>query len=189
MGRWKPDARSRIEQAALELFCDRGFESVTVSEIAARAGLTERTYFRHFADKREVLFGGQEQLLEFLADAILAAPDAVGPLDAVAEAFVRIADEIIEERRVQAEQRNAVIGGAEALKERELLKLTALARAIAGALARRSVAELAASLVAELGVTVFKIAFERWIEPANERSFAAWIGETLEQLRAVTLGL
>ena len=186
MGRWKPDARSRIEEAALELFCERGFESVTVSEIAARAGLTERTYFRHFADKREVLFGGQEQLLNFLADFICAAPATVAPLDAVLGAFQSVAAEIIEARRAQAEKRNAVIGAVAALKERELLKLAALSNAIAEALRKRGVAEPAASLTAESGVTIFKIAFERWIEPANERPFAEWIEETRDQLRAVT---
>ena len=186
MGRWKPDARSRIEEAALELFAERGFESVTVSEIAARAGLTERTFFRHFPDKREVLFGGQGELLEFVAGAIVAAPQDMAPLDAVVRAFARVADEIIEERRALVEKRNAVIGAVEGLRERELLKLAALTKTIAGALQSRGVAALAASLSAEAGVTVFKVAFERWIEPANERPFAELVGETFDQLRAVT---
>ena len=186
MGRWKPDARNRIEAAALELFAERGFESVTVSEIAARADLTERTFFRHFADKREVLFGGQSELLEFMAQAIVAAPKTVAPLDAVVNAFARVADEVIEERRALLEKRNAVIGAVEGLRERELLKLAALSQTIAQALQSRGVAALAASLAAEAGVTVFKVAFERWIEPTNERPFAELIGETREQLRAVT---
>ena len=173
----------------MELFCERGFEGATTAEIAARAGLTERTFFRHFADKREVLFGGQEQFLEFVTDAICAASAEVVPLDAVVGAFARMAGESMEERRVQVEQRNAVIGAVEGLRERELLKLAALARAIAGALAKRGVAEPAASLVAESGVTVFKIAFERWIDAANERKLAEIIGETFEQLRAVTARL
>jgi AcrR family transcriptional regulator len=62
MGRWEPDARGRLEQAALDLYQDRGFEQTTVTEIAERAGLTERTFFRYFADKREVVFGGQDML-------------------------------------------------------------------------------------------------------------------------------
>ena len=186
MGRWQPDGRSRIEEAALELFMERGFESVTVSEIAARAGLTERTFFRHFADKREVLFGGQSELLEFMAQTIVATPQTVAPLDAVVNAFARVAHEVIEERRALLEKRNAVIGAVEGLRERELLKLAALSNVIAQALQSRGVAALAASLAAEAGVTVFKVAFERWIEPANERPFAEWIGETREQLKAVT---
>ena len=186
MGRWKPDARSRIEEAALELFAERGFESVTVAEIAVRAGLTERTYFRHFPDKREVLFGGQGEFQEFLVESVIAAPHDVAPLDAVVRAFARIAHEIIEERRALVEKRNAVIGAVEGLRERELLKLTALSNAIAGALRTRGVPEPAASLSAEAGVMVFKVAFERWIEAGNERPFAELVGETFEQLRAVT---
>ena len=58
MGRWEPDARGRLVKAAMELYGERGFEQTTVAEIAERAGLTERTFFRHFADKREVLFAG-----------------------------------------------------------------------------------------------------------------------------------
>ena len=181
-----PNARSRIEEAALELFAERGFESVTVSEIAARAELTERTFFRHFADKREVLFGGQSELLEFIAQAVIAAPQNVAPLDAVVQAFARVADEVIEERRALVAKRSVVIGAVEGLRERELLKLAALSQTIADALRSRGVAALAASLAAEAGVTVFKIAFERWIEPANERPLAEWIGETLDQLKAVT---
>ena len=181
-----PDARNRIEAAALELFAERGFESVTVSEIAARAGLTERTFFRHFADKREVLFGGQSELLEFMAQTIVATPQNVAPLDAVVRAFARVADEIFEERRALVEKRSVVIGAVEGLRERELLKLAALSNAITQALRTRGVAALAASLTAEAGVTVFKVAFERWIEPANERRLAEWLGETREQLRAVT---
>ena len=186
MGRWTPDARNRIEEAALELFIERGFEGATTAEIAARAGLTERTFFRHFADKREVLFGGQAEFQEFLVESVMAAPAEAPPLDTIVGAFTRIADEIFEERRVLVEKRNAVIGAVEGLRERELLKLAALSRALAGALQSRGASALAASLTAEAGVTVFKVAFERWIEPANERSLVQLIGETFDQLRVVT---
>ena len=186
MGRWKPDARSRIEEAALELFAERGFESVTVAEIAARAGLTERTFFRHFPDKREVLFGGQAEFQEFLVESVLAAPATMAPLDAVALAFTSIAHEIIEERRALVEKRNAVVSAVKGLKERELLKLTALSHAIAGALRVRGVPEPAATLAAESGVAVFTIAFDRWIEATNESSFAQKLAETFDELRAVT---
>ena len=81
MGRWEPDARGRLMQAALELYGERGFEQTTVAEIAQRAGLTERTFFRHFADKREVLFSGEvdDLVLSALADA---RPSAA-PIDAI----------------------------------------------------------------------------------------------------------
>ena len=170
----------------MELFIERGFEGATTAEIAARAGLTERTFFRHFADKREVLFGGQAEFQEFLVESVIAAPAEVAPLDAVVGAFTRIADEIIEERRALVKKRNAVIATVEGLRERELLKLSALSRALAQALRSRGVAALTSNLAAEAGVTVFKVAFERWIDPVNEKSLVQLIGEIFEQLRAVT---
>src|SRR5215471_3367257 len=87
MGRWEPNARGRLEQAALELYVERGFAQTTVAEIAERAGLTERTFFRHFADKREVLFAGADNLQEFLVSAVAGAPDSVPPIEAVAAAL------------------------------------------------------------------------------------------------------
>src|SRR6202035_2298884 len=84
MGRWEPNARGRLEQAALELYLERGFEQTTVAEIAKRAGLTERTFFRHFADKREVLFSGAGALEELLVSAVAGAPESSAPMAAVA---------------------------------------------------------------------------------------------------------
>ena len=87
MSRWEPNARGRLEEAALELYTERGFDETTVAEIAERAGLTERTFFRHFADKREVLFGGQDALLALFVNTIVDAPDSMSPIDAVGAAL------------------------------------------------------------------------------------------------------
>src|ERR1035441_631438 len=87
MGRWEPNARGRLEQAALELYVERGFEQTTVAEIAQRAGLKERTFFRHFADKREVLFQGAASLQELLVNAVASTPESSAPIDAVAAAL------------------------------------------------------------------------------------------------------
>ncbi|NKE55615.1 TetR family transcriptional regulator, partial [Lentzea sp. PSKA42] len=83
MGRWEPDARERLVRAALDLFCEQGYENTAVAQIAERAGLTKSTYFRHFRDKREVLFGGQDELLELLSGGIAGAPESAGALAAV----------------------------------------------------------------------------------------------------------
>ena len=180
-----PESRVRLERAALDLFIERGFEGATACEIAARAGLTERTFFRHFADKREVLFGGQAELQERLADAVRVAPAAAPPLDVVACAFQQIAREVIEERRPLSRKRQTVINAVESLRERELLKLAALSQTVAVALQSRGVAQPLASLTAESGMTIFKVAYDVWIEPSNEREFAEIIGEMLEQLKSV----
>ena len=185
MGRWEPNARGRLERAAMELYLERGFEQTTVAEIASRAGLTERTFFRHFADKREVLFYGQSALQEIILTALAAAPDSLAPIDAVAKAL-EATGAVFEERREFARQRQAIIAANAELRERELIKLASLAAAMGDALRKRGVAEPAASLAAEAGIAVFKIAFERWVREMDRRELSEVIRESIEDLRAVT---
>ena len=187
MGRWEPGARERLQRAALELYVERGFEQTTVAEITHRAGLTERTFFRHFADKREVLFYGQAELLETGVYAIAGASETTAPLAAVVEALQLIAARF-EERRESARQRQTVIAANPGLQERELLKLASLASAMADALRGRGVAEPTASLAAEAGVAVFKVAFEHWIGEPGERTLSDLIRDSLDHLRAATAG-
>src|SRR6202521_1943019 len=152
----------------MELYVERGFESTTVAEIAARAGLTERTFFRHFADKREVLFDGAGRLQELLVRTVADAPDSVAPIDAVAAAL-EAAGALLQERREYSRQRQTIIAANTELQERELIKLASLASAIADTLRRRGVSDPAASLSAEAGIAVFRIAFESWINEADQR--------------------
>ena len=152
MTRWEPNGRGRLELAALALYGERGFENTTVAEIAARAGLTERTFFRHFADKREVLFSGADALQELLVSSVANTPDSIAPIDAVGGAL-EAAGALLQERREYARQRAAIIAANAELRERELIKLASLASAIADALRRRGVADPAASLSAEAGIS------------------------------------
>src|SRR5215470_10512641 len=94
MVRWEPNARGRLAQAALELYVERGFEQTTVAEIARHAGLTERTFFRHFADKREVLFWGAGELQEVVASTVARAAGSLAPIDAVAAGLQAGADRL-----------------------------------------------------------------------------------------------
>jgi AcrR family transcriptional regulator len=185
VGRWEPDARGRLEQAALELFCERGVDQITVAEIAARAGLTERTFYRYFADKREVLFWGQGALRDTFVSTIADAPDSAAPIEAVAAALVA-AYPLLQQRRKLAERRHALIAAHPGLQERELIKLASLATAIAEALQRKGVPGPTANLTAEAGIAVFKVAFERWIEPTNRRELPHLIRDALDELKAVT---
>jgi AcrR family transcriptional regulator len=158
-----------------------------VAEIAKRAGLTERTFFRYFADKREVLFWGAGALQEFLVGTLASAPDSAAPIDAVAAAL-EAAGALLQERRESARQRQAIIAANAELQERELIKLASLASALAGALRRRGVTEPAASLAAEAGIAVFKIAFERWINDTSQPDLPQLVRESLDELKAVTAG-
>src|ERR1700734_3956937 len=151
MSRWEPNARGRLEQAAMELYSERGFEQTTVAEIARRAGLTERTFFRHYADKREVLFGGAGALQEPMVAAVKDAPDGAAPIDAVADGL-RAGAAVLEPRRPFSRQRQAVITANTELQERELIKLATLGAALSDALCRRGVADPTASLTAQAGI-------------------------------------
>jgi AcrR family transcriptional regulator len=187
MSRWQPDARGRLQQAAIELYVERGFEQTTVADIAESVGLTERTFFRYFADKREVLFDGQDELLELFVSGIAGAPDAASPLDAVAASLEGVALEL-EPRRPWSQMRGKVVAANPGLQERELIKLARLSTAVADALHRRGVAEPAASLAAQAAIAVFHTGFAEWIAPTNTREFSQIIAECLAALKAVVAG-
>jgi AcrR family transcriptional regulator len=185
MSRWEPDAAGRLARAAMDLYLERGFEETTVAEIATRAGLTERTFFRHFADKREVLFAGAEALQEILVDAVIGAPADLAPVDA-AIAGVAAGGALIQERRAFARQRYEIIAANAELQERELMKMASLSAALADALRRRGVADAAASLAAEVAIAVFKVAFERWVMDPVHLDLPQLTHDALEDLTEIT---
>jgi AcrR family transcriptional regulator len=188
MARWEPDARGRLEQASMELYADRGFENTTVAEIAERAGLTERTFFRHYADKREVLFGGAGELQDALVSAVSEVPDSAAPLDAVATGLESVGSWLEEQRgREYASRRQRIINANTELQERELIKFASLSAALADILRKRGTGEPAASLTAEVGIAAFKVAFERWIHRSNRRNLPELIRDSLDELRAVAV--
>lgn len=187
MGRWEPNARGRLAEAALELYGERGYEQTTVAEIAGRAGLTERTFFRHYADKREVLFDASGTLQGLFVKAVAEAPEPAAPIDAMA-AGLEAASAMFVGRREYSRKRQAVIVANAELRERELTKLASMSAGLAEALRLRGVAEPAASLTAEAGIAVFRIGFELWIAEAEEREMPQLMRELLDELRAVTAG-
>ncbi len=189
VGRWEPNARERLEQAAMELYAERGFDSTTVAEIAERAGLTERTFFRYFSDKREVLFYGARYLVELLVGAVDRAPEALAPVDVVVAALLEAASTIfVEERRPFATRRQVVILANRELEERELAKMAMLGTQLAAALRRRGIPDLAASLAAEVGIAIFRVSFQRWVDDAGGLTFAHFIEQAREELTATVLG-
>ncbi len=188
VGRWEPDSRGRLQEAALALFAERGFDQTTAAEIAARAGLTERTFFRHFADKREVLFGGSALLKERIVAGVAGAPAGYGPLDAVASGLDAAAAMLGELRRDLSRQRHAVISANPELRERELAKLVDYATAVATALRQRGVGDPQAIIAAEAGMTVLRVALERWASEQDDGDLTTIMQDSLAQLRAVAIG-
>ena len=184
MGRWEPDARGRLAQAALALYAEQGFEQTTAAEIARRAGLTERTFFRHFADKREVLFYGSETAQGHLARAIADAPASATPMAAVSAALEAIGA-MFQENPERVRLRDAVVSANAELRERELSKLAGMTAVVAGALRDRGVPESAAGLAAETGFAVFKVAFARWVTEPGEPDLPAIFRQAMAELRDV----
>jgi AcrR family transcriptional regulator len=185
MGRWEPDSRGRLQEAALALYSERGFDQTTAAQIAARAGVTERTFFRHFADKREVLFGAAAILQERIVSGVTSAPASDGPLDAVARGLDAAAAMLGEGRRDLARQRQDVIAANPELRERELAKLSDYAAAVAAALRQRGVTETQAIFAAEVGMTVLRVALERWATADGDQDLGKTMRASFTELRAV----
>jgi AcrR family transcriptional regulator len=184
MARWEPDAEGRLIKAAITLFHEQGYDETTVAGIAEAAGLTKRTFFRYFTDKREVLFNGSHELVERWVGGIRTAPDDDSPraamsagLDAVAELFA--------DRHAFARMRSEIVAANPELQERELIKLQSLAGAITAALVDRGVAANSATLCAQAGVTIFHVAFARWVEQDDPAAFRPLLDESLHELRSV----
>lgn len=171
--------------AAVELFDEQGYEATTVAQIAERAGLTKRTFFRHYSDKREVLFSGSHELQRLWLEAIAAAPEGASPL-AVATAALHPVAEMFTERHEFARIRARIIEANPELQERELIKLQNLAGAIRAALVGRGVSANAAMLAAQAAITVFHVAFAHWVDQDDPTAFQRLLDESLEELRSVT---
>lgn len=186
MARWEPDARRRLQEAALELYAEQGYEATTAAQIAQRAGLTERTFFRHFPDKREVLFGNEPSVEEALVAGAAGAPPAAGAGDAIAAALVNAAQRM-QPRRAGLRTFAALVAAHPELHERDLAKQAAMARALATALRDRGVDAATARMAGEIAIAVLRVAFERWIADGETRAFTALVDEALGQMASLTV--
>jgi AcrR family transcriptional regulator len=183
VSRWAPDARERLETAALDLFVKNGYEETTVAQIAERAGLNRATFFRHFAEKREVLFGGEDVLAGLFADAIRAASPNATLTECLRAAFTAADVAMTPQQRAKAAQRVLVVAANSELQERGLLKHARIAGSMNAALRERGMDELSARLGAEVGMLAFTIAVERWMESADDEPFSPHADAALSELR------
>jgi AcrR family transcriptional regulator len=190
MARWEPNTRTRLVRAAVDLFAEQGYDATTVSEIAERAGgLSRMTFFRHFPDKREVLFAGQDTMGQLLADAIAAAPGPATPLQAVAAGLDAIAALHANDQREFAARLRVVIAGNAELRERAASKRIALTEAVTAALEKRGVPDLTAGLAAELGIRAYYRAYEQWADTSGEQTLTDFTRRSLDELRAASATL
>lgn len=197
MGRWNPDARGRLERAALSLFAEHGFAETTVPQITERAGLTTRTFFRYFTDKREVLFSGEDELRERMAAIIRDAPAELSPIELIEYALEAAATTIFEPRRHEMRDWRAVVASDEGLRERALRKEQLSTESTIAALGERGVDAYTAELMARLATLALQSAVTRWIEDAEldaavpdaaGKPLIAFIHESLDRLRAIITG-
>lgn len=185
MARWEPDAEDRLRRAAVDLYLERGFENVSVAEISECAGLTRRTFFRYFTDKREVLFGGTERLPIALAAAARETDPDLAPLDTALRALRTVGIAVVE--RVEHEHsraRRAVIASSPELQERERTKLAACASALTEALHERGTAHDTSAFVSQIAVAVFATAFARWIDRDGHTGFTDHFDHAVSELTA-----
>jgi AcrR family transcriptional regulator len=187
MSRWQPDAADRLKRAAVELFTEQGFAATTVPEITARAGLTTRTFFRHFADKREVLFGGPE--IPALATQMIAeAPPGLDPATLVFGGLQTVAETRFEGHREELRALRAIIRSDPGLRERDQRKRADLSEAIRAGFVGRGVAATTAALLGEVTVTMLYVALDEWLDVDDERTLFEVIMATLGTLQATLAG-
>jgi AcrR family transcriptional regulator len=186
VGRWDPDARGRLERAALDLFAERGFAATTVPQITERAGLTTRTFFRHFADKREVLFASADGLRAELVELVRSAPAGASPLELVEFGLRNGAATLFGPRFDDVRHWRAVVATDESLRERALRKQQLSIAAASEALRERGLDEPTADLVAGMSLLLMEQTVGRWVaQPTEVRPLTDYVEETVAGLRAL----
>jgi AcrR family transcriptional regulator len=187
-GRRLANAREGLQDAALTLFARQGLDGTTVAEIAAAAGVSQRTFFRYFVDKREVIFWGQEKLEQRIVDELATARPS-DPMSLLVTALDAAATFFPDQRRPRSRTRRAVIDADPTLQERELLKFASLAEAIALAIQQHHVAPAKAAVAARAAVAIFSLSFTTWIEDDEQRSMHDIQRATIADLRSVLCSL
>lgn len=181
MPRWESDAQGRLERAALELFETHGFERTSVAQIAGAAGLKERSFYRYFPDKREVLFGGDELEAHLVAQ-VEAADPGLTPVEALLTAL-GTAEGIFRPREFLL-RRGRVIAANPALAERDLIKLAGIADALAPALERRGVTPGKARFIIDVVMAIHRRAMPRWLAE-SDTTLAQLMAQAAAELREV----
>ena len=189
MARWEPDARERLADAALALFSEKGYQAVTITEITERAGLTRASYFRHFADKREAVFAGQDLLVDVIHQAIADAAETAGPRELLDAALDAVAVAFTPGRHAQAATRQAIIDSEAELRERLTAKRAAIAEAFTAALLDRGLPTTTAQVAGQLGQLAFTTASRRWTDSPDGTGFSAYARSALDAAVAAAADL
>jgi AcrR family transcriptional regulator len=182
MARWQPDARERLERAAFELFVEQSFAATTVPQIAARAGLSTRTFFRHFADKRDALFADEHAVPAQAARIIAEAPASLSPLQIVTGGFDAVAEAQFSREKSYYIARHQIIQSDSGLGERQLRTQAALVEALRSGFVQRGSDPVDALLAAHITATVFGVAIGRWLAAETTEPLAALLRDTFDRM-------
>jgi AcrR family transcriptional regulator len=163
MARWEPDARGRLLRAALDLFAEHGYDATTAAQIAERAGLTKTTLFRQFADKREIVFQGQEALVALATGGVEGAPAGSEPLDVLRTALVALCSVHSDEQHEIGRRLEPILAASTELRERAVAKRSAITDALHRALAARLGDTRQAGILADMGIRAYYEGFDLWV--------------------------
>ncbi len=180
MARWEPDARGRLLDAAVELFGERGYDATTAAQIAERAGLTKTTLFRHFADKREILFQGQESLVVVARDAVAGAAPGSTPFDVLRAGVLALCAMHDADRRDLGRRLDAILSSSTELQERASFKRATIAAALHEALTARLGDARRAAVLADVGVRAYYDGFTAWIVATQDGPLADVVSTELD---------
>ncbi len=181
MNRWTPDSAGRLRTAALQLFSEHGFDSVTVDQIADAAGVTQRTFFRYFPNKEEVLFSEGAQILDAITLGIAESELGAKPIEVIQAAVARLCA-TFEPDRARHRHRWQVIASVSSLHERELLKRHELATEIAQQLESRGIPKRRAAVLAGASIATFQVVYVAWLTDKSRTSLASRMHQALADL-------
>ncbi|KAA0095968.1 TetR family transcriptional regulator [Mycolicibacterium sp. P1-18] len=184
MPRWEHGSEERLKQAAMELFDEQGFENTSAVQIAHRARVTTRTFFRYFPDKQSILFVDADLLRTALLQGIHDAQDVTEPLEVVTRVLVEFDWEGLGSKQIQR-RRAAMITANPELLERELNKERQMAVAFGDALRQRGVEPRAAELAARVGIQVFQMAYRLWLNADEGTDVATTMAASMSTLAAI----
>jgi AcrR family transcriptional regulator len=184
MPRWEHGSEERLKQAAMELFDEQGFEATSAVQIAERARVTSRTFFRYFTDKEEVLFADSGMLGAALVEGIRQAADVGEPLRAVTRTLAGFDWESLGTREAQR-RRDAMIASNPGLLERDLIKQQQMADAFSSALRGRGVDTDIAELAAGVGIQIFRTAYRQWLAADDSADLAVLTATAMSRLATI----
>jgi AcrR family transcriptional regulator len=186
----KSRTRQALRQAALELFAAQGFDATTTEEIAERAGVSVRTFFRYFPTKELVLFHGRYDFMQTFATGLQAQPESVSDVEAMRAAFLASSPGFADRRKALRLYERAV-ASSHTLRGREQILQFDDIHTIAEAIGRRrgdAQPDEACALLAAIGLLTYRRALGRWLAGPDSGDFADLIADEFDLLEVLFRG-